>query len=527
MRRRTLAALAAAVVVPIFAPAGAAAAQDDPDPPCPPGVPASATIRASDGEGPSLTATHTIGVYIESGDEEIDEFSLALPPGVDRRGGQAFRVDAPGPVPLRATWRHFDSDSYCTASAESTVNVDPAKPLRYTGPARRSSFMNSMEWSVSYGKNADLRPVEVRLRGVRRARLPGPSAPVQTVTFALRRGDRGLSYDGRAIRMLRSAGWRFQATFGHSERDIRIDMLHYPGPGRGFGIDLELTQAGRVIGRTRAVGRCSYLVCRYRTARNPSAVRAAQTTDPPCPPGVAPSATIRGFDVEDGGGRLTATHTIALELRGREDGPIPNAAFTLPAGVQNRGDGNDPAFSVDTPGPVPVTATWSHENQSDSSTCAASAQGTLRLRPARDLTFPGLRPGTSFLDAFQFLLSARKNADLRPVQFRLRGVKRARLPGRGARLQTATIALRRGDPGVSRGQSRRLRAAGWRFRIGNIDEHDVIFGAEVIDNRRGRRGRSRGFGYAIELVQAGERVGRIRAVGRCGYLGCRWRALKP
>jgi hypothetical protein len=249
--------------------------------------------------------------------------------------------------------------------------------------------------------------------------------------------------------------------------------------------------------------------------------------DPPCPPGVAPSATIRGFDVEDGGGQLTATHTIALELRGREDGPIPNAAFTLPAGVQNRGDENDPAFSVDTPGPVPVTATWSHENQSDNSTCTAGAQGTLRLRPARDLTFPGLRPGTSFLDAFQFLLSARKNADLRPVQFRLRGVKRARLPGRGARLQTARIALRKGDPGVARGQSRRLRAAGWRFRIGNIDEHDVIFGAEVIDNRRGRRGPARGFGYAIELVQAGERVGRIRAVGRCGYLGCRWRALRP
>jgi hypothetical protein len=526
MRRRCLAAFAAVAVAPTFVPTGTAAAQDDADAPCPPGVPASATIRASDGEGPSLTATHTIGLYIESGDEQIDEFSLDLPPGVDRRGGQAFRVDAPGPVPVRATWRHFDNGSYCAASAGTTVNVEPAKPLRYSGPARSSRFMNSMEWSVSYGKNADLRPVEVRLRGVRRARLPGASAPVQTVTFALRRGDRGLSYDGRAIRMLRSAGWRFQATFGHSERDIRIDMLHYPGPGRGFGIDLELTQAGRVIGRTRAVGRCSYLVCRYRTVRNPSGARAAQATDPPCPPGVAPSATIRGFDVEDGGGKLTATHTIALEAHDR-DGNIPRVAFSVPAGAQNRGDESNPAFSVDTPGPVPVTATWSHENQSDNSTCIASVQRTLRLRPAQDLTFPGLRPGTSISDAFQFLLSTPKNADLRPVEFRLRGVRRARLPGPGARLQTMTIALRRGDAGVSRGQSRRVRAAGWRFRVGNIDEHDILFDAKVIDSRRGRRGPARGFGYAIELVQAGQRVGRIRAIGRCGYLGCRWRALKP
>ena len=58
------------------------------------------------------------------------------------------------------------------------------------------------------------------------------------------------------------------------------------------------------------MGRCSYLVCRYRTVRRPAA---AQATDPPCPPGEAPSASIRGFDIEDGGGELTATHTIALE----------------------------------------------------------------------------------------------------------------------------------------------------------------------------------------------------------------------
>ena len=311
-----------------------------------------------------------------------------------------------------------------------------------------------MESSVSYGKNTCciLRPVEVRLRGVRRARLPGPSAPVQTVTFALRKGDRGLSYDGRAIRMLRSAGWRFQATFGHSERDIRIDWPHYPGPGRGFGIDLELTQAGRVIGRTRAVGRCSYQGA--ATGRRGTRARCGPYRPPirRARPGwhrAQPSAASTSRTVAGG---LTATHTIALELRGREDGPIPNAVLAWPAGVQNRGDGNDPAFSVDTPGPVPVTATWSHENQSDSSTCAASAQGTLRLRPAKDLTFPGLRPGTSFLDAFQFLLSARKNAALRPVQFRLRGVKRARLPVQRARLQTANVQ-------PSAGATRACRAA--------------------------------------------------------------------
>jgi hypothetical protein len=245
---------------------------------------------------------------------------------------------------------------------------------------------------------------------------------------------------------------------------------------------------------------------------------------PPCPPGEAPSAKIRGFDVEDGGGQLTATHTIGLEARDR-DGVIPRASFTVPANAQNRGDEGNPAFSVDTPGPVPVTATWSHEIQSDGSTCTASAQGTLQLRPAGDLTFLGLPRGPSFADAYSLGLRTGRNADLRPVQFRLRGVKRARLPGPGARLQKATIALRRGDPGLSRGESRTLRAGGWRFRIGNGDEHIIIFNAEVIENRRGRRGRSRGFGYTIVLVQAGHRVGRVRVTGRCGYLGCQRRAL--
>jgi hypothetical protein len=361
----------------------------------------------------------------------------------------------------------------------------------------------------------------MRLRGVRRARLPGRSAPLQTVTFAFRRGDRGLSYDGRAIRVLRSAGWRFQATFGHSRRDIRIDMLNYPGPGKRFGIDLELVQAGRVIGRTRARGRCSYLVCRYRSVRGPSA---AQAPAPPCPPGEAPSATIRGFDVEDGGGPLTATHTIGLEVRDR-DGVIPRASFTVPAHAQNRGDEGNPAFSIDTPGPVPVTATWSHEIQSDGSTCTATTQRTLRLRAARAPSFNGLPSGPSFADAYSMGFETGRNADLRPVQVRLRGVRRARVPGRGARLRKVTLALRRGDAGLARGEHHTMRVAGWEFRVGNVDEHIVLINVKNLENRRGRRGRARAFGYSIALVQAGRRVGRERVVGRCGYLGCRWRAL--
>jgi hypothetical protein len=60
--------------------------------------------------------------------------------------------------------------------------------------------------------------------------------------------------------------------------------------------------------------------------------------------------------------------------------------------------------------------------------------------------------------------------------------------------------------------------------VGFVDEDRILVGTSLIENCRGRRGCSRGFGFSIELVQAKHRVGRIRVAGRCGYLGCRWRA---
>lgn len=252
----------------------------------------------------------------------------------------------------------------------------------------------------------------------------------------------------------------------------------------------------------------------------------AQNGAPPCAPGVAPAATIRGFDVEDGGGALTATHTISLEARDR-DGYVPSVTFGLPPGAEARGDASNPAFSVDTPGPASVTATWSYYVDADGSTCTASAQGTLRLGPTRPPRFSGLPAGArDFFEYFQLSIRARKNADLRPVRLQLRGVRRARLPGRGARVQTVRLPLRRGDAGLQRGESRRLRAAGWRFIINFVDEHQIGIGAQLHETCRGRRGCSRGFGLSIVLAQAGHRVGRVRATGHCGYLGCRGTVLR-
>lgn len=173
------------------------------------------------------------------------------------------------------------------------------------------------------------------------------------------------------------------------------------------------------------------------------------------------NTSIRGFDIEDGGGVLTATHTISLEARDR-DGVVIGASFTLPPGATQRGDADNPAFSFDRAGSVPVTATWSHYRDDVGTDCTATVRRDLRLaRPLRRVRVEGPGRTTMAIDGFQSALRAGRNYDRRPVQVRLRGTRHARLPGPGAPAQTLTLAFRRGDRGLGfDGRQRVLRAAG-------------------------------------------------------------------
>jgi hypothetical protein len=264
----------AAVTVGALALAAAAGAQDETEPPCPPGVPAGASIRANDIEdaGGPLTATHTIGLDIETSEGSVSDFTTELPPGVVARdGGRSFQADVPGPVRVRATWTDFDagSGSFCRASAEATFDLQAPRPLRYFPPRRRTrGGAEGTVWILLVPEDADLRPVEVRVRGVQRGRAPRASDPLKVVTFTLREGDRGLSYGGRADRTIHSGGWLFDVTFG-SRTKLYIQMRDFRRRGpRRFGIDLQLVQADHRIGHNRFVGHCEiYNICSYRPRR--------------------------------------------------------------------------------------------------------------------------------------------------------------------------------------------------------------------------------------------------------------------
>jgi hypothetical protein len=256
--------------------ASPAAAQTEP--PCSAGEAPSATLMArdvEDSERARLTATHTISLDLQTADgREIQDFTVDLPPGAEAtRAGPspAFRVNAPGPVRVTARGSHLRSDgSTCTASTEATFTIEAARSLRLRTPRRRSLLATELEWRVRVPANADRRPVQWRLRRVGRARRPPATAPVQTVTYALRRGDKGLGGLGTG-RMLRSAGWRFHFdVFFRNEMEVTMRRSGRPRP-RAFGIELDVIQAGRRVGRTRVVGRCTFSsvgpLCSYRTVR--------------------------------------------------------------------------------------------------------------------------------------------------------------------------------------------------------------------------------------------------------------------
>jgi hypothetical protein len=77
------------------------------------------------------------------------------------------------------------------------------------------------------------------------------------------------------------------------------------------------------------------------------------------------------------------------------------------------------------------------------------------------------------------------------------------------------LGLRAGDPGrMLTGTGRVLTSAGWRFRVGPYYRNEFPI---LMSKPRGPRGRRVGFGFELELVQGGRRIGRTRGVGSCEF----------
>src|SRR5262249_49519053 len=105
--------------------------------------------------------------------------------------------DTPGPVPITVTWQQFVPGSVdeCSASISSTVQLQAPVPLKLSKRPKRlvSRFQGTFVWATRLGPHADRRPIEVRVRGVRKAKLPGSRVPFKVATVALRPTDPGFA----------------------------------------------------------------------------------------------------------------------------------------------------------------------------------------------------------------------------------------------------------------------------------------------------------------------------------------------
>ena len=277
-----------ACLVGVLVPGASAGAQTPP--PCPAGVAVAPPLKAADSQdgnlAKNLTATHVIVVTAEFPEDGTVDDSTArwtTPAGVPvltRRSRNADDIDlggdnqvglvpaAAGPLAVAVTWQQRDgAGGQCTASAGTTLQITAAKLLR-PGIPRGSNTPNAREdreytWSTRFGWDSDRRPLEVRVRSVRGAHLPGPRVPFKTFTIALRPTDPGWKADHRIVLPFLQVIGSYQGGItGFTQ--LLVGMRGVTANPR-LGYDLMLRQGTRQVGRIRAAGSCSAFGCRFST----------------------------------------------------------------------------------------------------------------------------------------------------------------------------------------------------------------------------------------------------------------------
>lgn len=262
-------------------------------PACPPGVTVTPAFKASDPLDSRidtrLTATHVIAVTAEfpaGGAISVDDFTTKWtgPPGVPMftsRSRNAEDVDvsvpsqagfqppAAGPLIVSATWQQSDGsrDGMCTGSASTTLQIVAAKPLRPSPP--RATIGQTVRtageyvWYTNVRRDQDRRPLEIRVRSVRGAHLPGPHVAFKTMTIALRPTDPGWQAQRRLVLPYLQAIADLQdGVF----LDLLVGMRRVTANPK-LGYELEIRQGTHRVGRIRAAGSCSAFGCAFSTFR--------------------------------------------------------------------------------------------------------------------------------------------------------------------------------------------------------------------------------------------------------------------
>jgi hypothetical protein len=286
----------AATAVALLAPVTAAAA------PCPASV--KPTLSVSDqSTGSTLYATHVLTVR-GSVPGDTGAAATITAPGATRlessEGDGSFVRNSPGPLTITGS---FDTSAPgtgdpCTATVAATAQLLPAAPLagRWRVPRVVTRVRGvplvahdpRFRLRLLPGKTSSLLPLTVRVRTVRRARLPGgrtkavtgvyPLRPFETAVVPPRK--RGCSGGVLVCSPFRN-GFRRGVEVTVDDRNVGLGITVLVPRGvrrlgrRGtvfrhtpFGVVVEVLQGGARIARLRVAGKCRGLDqasrCRFR-----------------------------------------------------------------------------------------------------------------------------------------------------------------------------------------------------------------------------------------------------------------------
>jgi hypothetical protein len=225
------------------------------------------------GAGGTLTATHDIDLQIDFSDGSRPDVHITTPAGV-HVDGSTLISDTPGALPITLSWTQLQSDgSECSASTTTMLQLQAPTPLSF-GKLPRSLRPNRIKLHGKYygggwvltallGRYTDRRPLELRFRAIARARLPGASMPFKTVLASLRDLEPGIDKQ----RYLRGPKWQitsrvnFRRTALFLEAGVKTGSSH----DHPLGYEFQALQAGRLMIRVRAAGKCNFGGCTFRT----------------------------------------------------------------------------------------------------------------------------------------------------------------------------------------------------------------------------------------------------------------------
>jgi hypothetical protein len=263
---------------------------------------------------------------------------------------------------------------------------------------------------------------------------------------------------------------------------------------------------------------------------------AAQTPDPPCPAGTpSPVFTVNGKTAP-----VYTTNELTVRVRQPGDSSAYPLSFEISGArlmpSDDEGDSNTLHAIADVPGTLTASAVMTtYPDQGSGESCTVSGSATFEIKQATVPVVTLRRPRPLLSDPpllwdseWRLVVALGPTVDRSPLTVEARAIRRAKLPGKGAKRRTRTIALRASDQ-VEDDESDQgqlissPRVNSWP-KGAQVDVFSKTARTLIVQTTlpsgypSGPRGLTRAkspVGVDVRILQSGRAIGRLRLAGRC------------